>query len=54
MIFPRSPRTTGNEKKFGARSKIFFFLSSILDPKYDLTLVCEIQSIKCSRDDFMC
>jgi hypothetical protein len=33
-IFPRSPRTTQNEKKFGARSQKFFSSSSLLDPKY--------------------
>ncbi len=38
-IFPRSPRTTRNEKTFWARSKNFFFSSSILDPKYDPILV---------------
>ncbi len=38
-IFPRSPRTTRNEKKFWARSKNFFFSSSVLDPKYDPILV---------------
>jgi len=37
-IFPRSPRTTGNEKKFEVGQKIFF-LSSIIDPKYDPILV---------------
>ncbi len=38
-IFPRSPRTTQNEKKFRARSKKFFSSSSILDPKCDPILV---------------
>ncbi len=38
-IFPRSPRTTRNEKKFWARSKNFFSSSSILGPKYDPILV---------------
>jgi hypothetical protein len=28
-IIPRSPRTTGNEKKFQDRPKIFFFLNHI-------------------------
>jgi hypothetical protein len=39
MIFPRSPRTTQNEKKFLGRSKIYFLFSSIMDPKYDPILV---------------
>ncbi len=38
-IFARSPRTTRNEKKILARSKNFFFSSSILDPKYDPIVV---------------
>jgi hypothetical protein len=38
-IFPRSPRTTRNEKKFQARSKKIFFSFSVMDPKYDLILV---------------
>jgi len=38
-IIPRSPRTTQNEKKCGARSKLFLFFSSIMDPKYDPILV---------------
>ncbi len=38
-IFPRSPRTTGNEKKFLARSKKFVLISSIMDPEYDPILV---------------
>ncbi len=29
MIFPRSPRTTRNEKKFQDRPKFFFFLNHI-------------------------
>ena len=37
-IFPRSPRTTGNEKNFDLSQKIFF-LSLIMDPKYDPILV---------------
>ncbi len=48
------PRTTRNEKKFWARSNFFLF-SSIMDPIYDPILVfLKIQSINCSRDDFMC
>ncbi len=38
-IFPRSPRTTQNEKNFWVRSKNFFLSSSIMDPKYDPILV---------------
>jgi hypothetical protein len=38
-IFPRSPRTTRNEKNFWARSNFFYFSYSIMDPKYDPILV---------------
>jgi hypothetical protein len=38
-IFPRSPRTTKNEKKFWGRSEFLFLFSSIMDPKYDPILV---------------
>ncbi len=39
MIFPRSPRTTWNEKKFWARSKKYFFIFLFMNPLYELILV---------------
>jgi hypothetical protein len=42
-------------KKIFELGQNFFVFSSIMDPKYDPILVfLKIQSIKCSRDDFMC
>ncbi len=38
-IFPRSPRTTGNEKIFSARSKKYFFNFLFMNPLYELILV---------------
>ncbi len=38
-IFPRSPRTTRNEKKFWARSKNIFFIFLFMNPLYELILV---------------
>ncbi len=38
-IFPRSPRTTRNEKNFELDQNFFRFFSSIMDLKYDPILV---------------
>ncbi len=38
-IFPRSLKTTGNEKKFWARSKKYFFFFSFMNPLYEPKLV---------------
>ncbi len=38
-IFPRSPKTTGNEKNFRARSKKYFFIFLFMNPLYELILV---------------
>ncbi len=38
-IFPRSPRTTRNEKNFWARSKTYFFIFLFMNPLYELILV---------------
>ncbi len=37
-IIPRSPRTTGNEKKFQDRPKNFFFFKSYMTLKYLLKI----------------
>jgi hypothetical protein len=38
-IFPRSLKTTQNEKKFRARSKHYFLFFSFMNPLYDPILV---------------
>ncbi len=39
MIFPRSPRTTQNGKKFLKRSKIFLGFFSLMNPLYEPILI---------------
>jgi hypothetical protein len=39
MIFPRSPRTTGNKNCFQPRPKNFFFSTSYMTPLYLLKIV---------------
>ncbi len=39
MIFPRSPRTTQNEKKIRVRSKFFLIFFSFVNPLYEPLLV---------------
>jgi hypothetical protein len=55
-IFPRSLKTTRNDKKFQDRSKIFlFFKSYIYDPLiFANNRFSKIRSIISGRDGFLC